>query len=65
MNFLPTYPEIESSLGVLHIRQGLIDHSTTILLSDPNQWSPNTEQVWINDRIMHFVDPDGNVLGIN
>ena len=63
-NLLPTSPEVSSSLGTLHIRQDLTNHSVSIYFKHWNLWHVDTSQVEISKNVIHFVEPDGEIVGI-
>ena len=61
---LPTFPEIDSSLGNLHVRQDLTLHSVTVLFKPWHHWDVDTYQVRVTDLLVHFVEPGGSIVGI-
>ncbi len=63
-SFVPQSPEIETSFGSLSIRQDLDNHSVTIGLKDFLTWDVDTEQVLISKTIIHFIQPDGELVGL-
>ena len=62
--FLPHSPEISTAFGNLSMRQDLINHSVTIGLRDYTDWHLDTEQVQISSSIIHFIQPDGELVGL-
>ena len=64
MKFLPTFPELSVTMGDRHIRHNLIDHSVTLYIKDWTQWNESTQQVRISSTLWHFVQPDGEIVGL-
>lgn len=64
MAFLPTFSEVDSSLGNLHVRQDLTNHSVTVAFKPWHLWDWDTEQIQMTNLLLHFVEPDGTVAGI-
>jgi hypothetical protein len=62
--FLPISPETDVSLGSLYVRHDLVSQSVTIYLKPWVQWDLNTQEVNITTSIIHFVEPDGDLVGI-
>ncbi|GAA0406237.1 hypothetical protein GCM10009133_13600 [Cocleimonas flava] len=63
-NFIQTKPEMSSAFGSLSMRQDLINHSVTIGLKDWSLWDLDTEQVQFSKSIIHFIQPDGELVGL-
>ena len=62
--FIPHSPEMASSFGKLKIRQDLINYSITIGFKDFTDWHLDTIEVQISPTIIHFVEPDGELVGL-
>ena len=62
--FIPLPPEIASSFGKLKLRQDLINYSITVGIKDFDEWDLDTEQVQISKTIIHFVQPNGELVGL-
>ena len=62
--FLPHSPEMISAFGNLSIRQDLINHSVTIGIKDWSLWDLDTEQIQFSKSIIHFIQPDGELVGL-
>ncbi len=63
-NFIQTKPEMSASFGSLQIRQDLLNYSVTIGFKDFSSWHPDTEQVQISKKVIHFIQPDGEWVGL-
>lgn len=61
---LPAFPSIESSVGRLQTRHDLVNHSITIGFKDWTEWNEDTIQVQISEKLIHFVESDGSIVGI-
>ena len=61
---LPTFPEVSSIQGSIHIRQDLTTHSITVYFKDWTLWDENTVEVHISGSLLHFIESDGNLAGI-
>lgn len=63
-NFIQIKPEISSSLGSLKMRQYLLNHSVTIGFKNFLTWDIDTEQVQISKTVIHFIQADGEWVGL-
>ena len=57
-------PEMTSSFGSLATRQDLENYSITIGIKDFESWHLDTEQVQISNTVIHFIQPDGELVGL-
>ena len=62
--FLPHSPEMITAFGNLSIRQDLINHSVTIGFKNFTDWDLDTEQIQFSKSIIHFIQPDGELVGL-
>lgn len=62
--FIPHSPEMIIALGNLSIRQDLINHAVTIGIKDWSLWDLDTEQIQFSKSIIHFIQPDGELVGL-
>jgi len=46
------------------VRHDLSQGTVTILFRDVQAWNLETRQCWVADNLIHFVAPDGQLLGI-
>jgi hypothetical protein len=63
-NLLPISPEVSTDLSNLHIRVDLINRSVSVYLKDWTLWHVDTSQVQVSDSLIHFTQPDGEIVGI-
>jgi len=64
MSSLHEAPELDTSMGGLRSRTNLDDHSISIYLRNWSDWHWDTEQVSISPQVIHFVEPNGNIVGL-
>ncbi|MEN8214743.1 MAG: hypothetical protein ABFR19_10315 [Pseudomonadota bacterium] len=62
--FLPIFPETSLSLGSLYVRHDLVTQSITVYLKAWHLWDLDTRQIEIAAGVYHFVEPDGDLVGI-
>ena len=62
--FLPHSPEMITAFGNLSIRQDLINHAVTIGIKDWSLWDIDTQQIQFSESIIHFIQPDGELVGL-
>lgn len=62
--FIPHSPELDQAFGTLHLRQDLINQCITIGIKRFNDWDIDTKEVQISPTVIHFVQPDGELVGI-
>jgi hypothetical protein len=63
-NLLPISPEVSTALGKLYIRQDLLIQSATIYFKAWYLWDVDTAQVQISSSLTHFIQPNGEIVGI-
>jgi hypothetical protein len=57
-------PELNGSIGTLKFRSNLDENSITVGLKDFRAWNLDTLQFQISDTLIHFIEPDGKLVGI-
>ena len=63
-NLLPISPEVSTDLSNQHIRFDLINKSVSVYFKDWTLWAVDTSQVEITEFLIHFIQPDGEIVGI-
>lgn len=63
-HFIQAKPEIFTNFGRLQLRQNLINHSVTIGIKNFSDWDEGTEQVKISKSVIHFIQPNGELVGL-
>ncbi len=51
-------------LASLAIRQDLLNFAVTIGIKDFSFWDLDTEQIQISETVIHFIQPDGELVGL-
>jgi hypothetical protein len=57
-------PELSGHLGNLSIRSSLEDFSIIVGMKGWNTWHLDTQQKFIAPNLIHFLEPDGTIVGI-
>lgn len=57
-------PQMVSSFGSLKLIQDLVDYHITIEIKDSNDWHVNTKQLKVSKNVIHFLEPDDELVGI-
>jgi len=62
--FIAHSPELIQDFGSLHLRQDLINQCITIGIKEFNDWDIDTKEVEISKTVIHFIEPDGELVGV-
>ena len=63
-NFLAISPEISTVCGNLFVRHDLIHNSVSVYFKHWNLWDVDTSQVELSENVIHFIQPNEEIVGI-
>ncbi len=64
MKIQTSFPELSGAFGHLVTRHDLVNHSITIGFKKWMDWDVDTDQIQISETLIHFVESDGQIVGI-